>query len=519
MSEQSTHNLFELFRSRFPTNGNTPFLSVKDGPTYSYDDLERISAQYANVLVTCGLKPGDRVAVQIEKSPEGVFLYLACLRAGAVFLPLNTAYQADELDYFLGDAEPVIVVGDPNARALADLCATRKIVRFLTLGANGAGTLTDQSHDAASTFTTTPRGESDLAAILYSSGTTGRPKGVMLTHANLAANATALHQVWRFAPDDVLLHTLPIFHTHGLFVALNTVLLNGTGMIFHAKFDAKAVIADMPDATVFMGVPTYYVRLLANPAFTAETCRTIRLFLSGSAPLLDETARAFEARTGQQIVERYGMTEAGIITSADVDKPRRAGDVGWPLPGVSLRIAGNDNAELPRGETGEIQIKGPGLFKGYWRKPEKTSEDFTTDEFFKTGDLAHLDENGMVAIVGRAKDMMICGGFNVYPKEIETIIDSLPGVIESAVVGMPHPDFGESGLAVVTLAPGTTVLSTQDLRDALKKDLANYKIPKLLVIADELPRNAMGKVQKNVLRAAYKAQWDAALQMSRPQPA
>ena len=516
MSEQSSHNLFDLFCSRFPTDGATPFLRVNGGPTYSYDDLNRISAQYANVLVSRGLKPDDRVAVQIEKSPEGVFLYLACLRAGAVFLPLNTAYQADELDYFLGDAEPVIVVGDPAARALADLCAARNIPHFLTLDATGAGTLTDQSRDAMPTFTTAPRSERDLAAILYSSGTTGRPKGVMLSHSNLAANATALHQVWHFAPDDVLLHTLPIFHTHGLFVALNTVLLNGTGMIFHAKFNAESVLADLPSSTVFMGVPTYYVRLLANSNFTKEACRTIRLFLSGSAPLLDETARAFQARTGHQIVERYGMTEAGIITSAAVDKPRSAGDVGWPLPGVSLRIANNDNKELPRGETGEIQIKGPGLFKGYWRKPEKTSEDFTTDGFFKTGDLARLDENGMVAIVGRAKDMMICGGFNVYPKEIETIIDGLSGVIESAVVGMPHPDFGESGLAVITLTPGTSALSTEDLRDILKKDLANYKIPKLLVIADELPRNAMGKVQKNVLRTIYKAQWEASLKTSRP---
>ncbi len=516
MAEQSSHNLFDLFRSRFPADEGTLFLRVNDGRTFTYGDLMRISAQYANVLIASGLKPGDRVAVQIEKSPEGVFLYLACLRAGAIFLPLNTAYQAEELDYFIGDAEPSIVVGDPAAQALADLCTARKCPCFLTLGADGAGTLTDQSRDAAQMFETVPRAESDLAAILYSSGTTGRPKGVMLTHANLAANAAALHKIWRFAPDDVLLHTLPIFHTHGLFVALNTVLLNGTGMIFHPKFKADAVIADLPNATIFMGVPTYYVRLLAHPKFTRDTCRTIRLFLSGSAPLLDETARAFSERTGQQIVERYGMTEAGIITSADVDKPRSAGDVGWPLPGVSLRIADSDNKELPRGETGEIQIKGAGLFKGYWRKPEKTAEDFTADGFFKTGDLARLDENGMVAIVGRAKDMMICGGFNVYPKEIEAIIDGLPGVVESAVVGMPHPDFGEAGLAVLTMTPGADALTTQTLRDLLKKDLANYKIPKLLVLADELPRNAMGKVQKNLLRDTYRAQWTAALQVNAP---
>lgn len=511
MSEQKSDNLFDIFRDHFPSRPRDPFITTNDERVFTYDDLDRTSAQYANVLTARGVGPGDRVAVQIEKSPEGVFLYLACLRAGAVFLPLNTAYRADEVDYFLGDAEPALVVGDPTAHELADLCAARKILRFFTLGADGDGTLASAAAIAPTTFPSVPRSHTDLAAILYSSGTTDRPKGAMLTHGNLQANARALHEAWRFGPNDVLLHTLPIFHTHGLFVAINTVLLNGTKMIFHAKFSADAVIADLPSATVFMGVPTYYARLLASEAFTKDVCRNVRLFLSGSAPLLDETFHAFESRAGGQIVERYGMTEAGIITSADVDMPRKAGDVGWPLPGVELRIADAGNAELPRGETGEIQIMGPGLFKGYWRKPEKTAEEFTPDGFFKTGDLAYADENGMVTIVGRAKDMMISGGFNVYPKEIESIIDSLPGVDESAVVGMPHPDFGEAGLAVVTMAAGVKPINTDDARANLKENLASYKVPKLFVVADKLPRNAMGKVQKVLLRDSYKEYWNAFL--------
>lgn len=511
MSGQNSENLFDIFQSGFQDRLQNCFLRANDGRNFTYGDLDRISAQYANVLTALGLKTGDRVVVQVEKSPECVFLYLACLRAGAVFLPLNPAYRADELDYFLEDAEPFIVVGDRKAMTLQDLCASRNVPHFLTLGLDGRGTLADKSADAVPTYKTTPILKTDTAVILYSSGTTGRPKGVMLTHGNLAANAKALHQIWSFGPKDILLHALPIFHTHGLFVALNTVLLNGTEIVFHAKFDAKAVIADLSKVTVFMGVPTYYARLLAEKNFTKNSCSTVRLFLSGSAPLLDETFRDFEARTEQQIVERYGMTEAGIITSAKVNQPRKAGDVGWPLPGVLLRITGENNIEVPHGETGEIQIKGPGLFKGYWRKPEKTSEDFTPDGFFKTGDLARVDNSGMVEIVGRAKDMIISGGFNVYPKEIESLIDSLPGVAESAIVGMPHPDFGEAGLAVVTPLDTRTPPDTQAMRSALKKELANYKVPKLIVTAKELPRNAMGKVQKNRLREIYKDEWNSFL--------
>jgi malonyl-CoA/methylmalonyl-CoA synthetase len=501
----SNANLFDVFRARFPKDMASSFITVPGGKTFTYTDLDHITGRLAELIITCGAVPGDRIAVQVEKSPQAVFLYLACLRAGLVFLPLNTAYRADELDYFLTDAEPAIVVGDPANTALAALCAKRGITHLLTLDADGDGTLMTESTGA---FTdVVPRASSDLAAILYSSGTTGKPKGVMLSHGNLAANAAALHAAWSFGPDDVLLHALPLFHVHGLFVALNTVLLNGTGMIFHSKFNADDVIRDLPHATVFMGVPTYYVRLAAHPRLSPEIVRNVRLFLSGSAPLLDETFKSFAARTGKQIVERYGMTEAVIITSADVNKPRQAGSVGWPLPGTTLRIVDGDNRDVPRGETGEIQIKSASLFQGYWRKPEKTAEDFTADGFFKTGDLARFASDGMVNIVGRAKDMMISGGYNVYPKEIEAVIDALPGVAESAVVGMPHPDFGEAGLAVVTMNAGAG-LDMDAVRISLKDALANYKVPKMIVVADTLPRNAMGKVQKNLLRTEYRAAWD-----------
>ena len=504
-------NLFDIFRARFPGDRGTPFMTLQSGKVITYGDLDAGTARIANLLVRLGLKPGDRLAMQTEKSAEGVLLYLATLRAGGVFLPMNTAYRAYELDYFLTDAEPTVVVCDPGNTAMAALCQTRNVPHRLTLDAAGKGTLMDQSAGEPETFNTIARAATDLGVILYSSGTTGKPKGVTLTHGNLTANAIALHQTWKFRPTDVLLHTLPIFHTHGLFVALNTVLLNGTGMIFHNKYAADDVVADLPRATLFMGVPTYYVRLAAHPKLTPELARNIRLFLCGSAPLLPETFEVFAKRSGKEIVERYGMTEAGIITSADADKPRKAGTVGWPLPGVTLRIVDADNKDMPRGETGEIQIKGPNLFVGYWRKPEKTAEDFTADGFFKTGDLAHFEPDGMVNIVGRAKDMMISGGFNVYPKEIEGIIDGLPGVAESAVVGMPHPDFGEAGLAVITMNAGAPALDTAAVRTALKEALANYKVPKMIVVADALPRNAMGKVQKNLLRAEYRTAWDAQL--------
>ena len=516
MAHQPPGNLFDIFRGRFPPDLGVAFITLRDGRTFTYGDLDAISARYANFLVSLGIGPGDRVLAQVEKSPEAVFLYLGCLRAGAVFLPLNTAYRSDEIDYFLSDAAPSVVIGDPGAvPTLEVLCATRGVPHLLSLDATGNGTFTRRSAGLATTFAPTPRAHTDLAAILYSSGTTGRAKGVMLTHGNFAANAQALHQLWRFGPDDVLLHALPIFHTHGLFVAINTVLMNGTGMIFHPRFHAEDVIADMGRATVFMGVPTYYVRLAASPALTKDTTKTMRLFLCGSAPLLDETFRNFEAHTGKQIVERYGMTETGIITSADAEKLRCAGSVGWPLPSITLRIADGLNQPLPQGQTGEIQISGPNIFAGYWQKPDKTADELTPDGFFKTGDLAYLDADGMVNIVGRAKDMMISGGFNVYPREIEAAIDALPGVAESAVIGMPHPDFGEAGLAIITMGVGAQTLSASAVRAMLKEGLANYKVPKVILFADNLPRNAMGKVQKNLLRANYRPQWDAYLREPR----
>ncbi len=504
-----TANLFEIFRARFPADRSRPFITRPEGRIFTYDELEQISGRLAALLIELGVAPGDRVAVQVEKSAEAVFLYLACLRAGAIFLPLNTGYRSDELDYFIADAEPALVVADPGSNALRDVCAARNVRHVLTLDAAGQGTLMNRAASLTPLDGSLVRAETDLAAILYSSGTTGKPKGVMLSHGNLAANAKALHEVWRFGPQDILLHTLPIFHVHGLFVALNTVLMNGTGMIFHSRFTPEDAIRDLPKATVFMGVPTYYVRLLANSGFTKDVAGTVRLFISGSAPLLDETFRAFEERTGKQILERYGMTEACIITSAHIDRPRTAGAVGWPLPGLTLRVTDETNQPVPSGTTGEIQIKGPSVFRGYWRKPEKTAEDFTIDGFFKTGDLAQLDPDGMVNIVGRAKDMIISGGYNVYPKEIETVIDGLPGVAESAVVGMPHPDFGEAGLAVITMTAGAAPLAPETVRSALKESLASYKVPKMIVFAETLPRNTMGKVQKNLLRQEYRAQWDA----------
>jgi malonyl-CoA/methylmalonyl-CoA synthetase len=502
-------NLFALLRSRFPRDLNKPFLILPAGRVVSYGDIDTLSASFAHTLADCGAKPGGRIAVQVEKSPEAVALYLACLRGGFVYLPLNSAYGDDELDYFLADAEPTIAIGDPRSKEFSEAAAKRGVPTYLSLAADGTGTLMDRAASAPALHEIALCASTGLAAILYSSGTTGKPKGVMLSHGNLAANALTLHQLWTFGPGDVLLHALPIFHTHGLFVALNTTLLNGTPMLFHSRFSAEAVIADLPRATIMMGVPTYYVRLLACPAFDRKVCRNMRLFISGSAPLLEETFNNFQQRTGHCILERYGMTEAGMITSALTNQPRRANTVGWPLPDVTVRIVKEDGIGAQAGETGEIQIKGPNVFQGYWRKPDQTADDFTADGFFKTGDLAHQEPDGMIAIVGRAKDMMISGGFNVYPKEIESLIDSWPGVEESAVVGMPHPDFGEAGLAIVTLKPGATPIDLAAILGMLKQKLAAYKIPKLIVAAESLPRNAMGKVQKKMLRERYRQDWEA----------
>ncbi len=508
-----TDNLYDLFRSRFPADRSRPFIEVPDGVTISFAELEAASARYAHALVAAGVKPGDRVAVQVDKSAEAVVLVLACLRSGAILLPLNTAYQAGELEYFLSDAAPAAVVCQPHRLAeLEAVVATTGIgARVLTLGTAGDGSLPDTATGKADSFASAARGGDDIAAILYSSGTTGRPKGAMLSHTNLAANAGTLHKLWGFRPDDVLLHCLPIFHTHGLFVAINCVLMNGTGMIFCPKFDAEQAIGLFARATVFMGVPTFYTRFLASPNLTPEACGHIRLFISGSAPLLEETFNAFKDRTGHTILERYGMTEGGMFTSNPLDGDRRAGTVGFPLPDVSLRITGEDGRVLPQGEIGIIEVKGPNIFKGYWNMPEKTKAEFTDDGFFQSGDVGVVDERGYVSIVGRAKDLIISGGYNVYPKEIEDVIDRMDGVVESAVVGMPHPDFGEAGLAVVVTAPGGGGLTADGVLAGLKGRLANYKVPKQAVLVSELPRNAMGKVQKNVLRDRYAAEWKAKL--------
>lgn len=506
-------NLFALFQSRFPADRTQPFIIVPGGPRLSYADLETRSAQFAHVLAGAGVKPGDRVAVQVEKSPEAIFVYLACLRVGAVLLPLNTAYQPEELEFFLSDAAPSAVVCQParQTQLQAIVAKTGIGAALLTLGADNSGTLVDQAATQPGDFATIERVGTEIASILYSSGTTGRPKGAMMSHDNLAANALTLHKLWGWQAGDVLLHALPIFHTHGLFVATNCVLLNGSPMIFCAKFDADQVLDLLPQATVFMGVPTFYTRLLASPRLNAESCRTMRLFISGSAPLLTETFNDFAQRTGHTILERYGMTEGGMFTSNPLVGARKAGTVGPALPDMQVRIADESGRVLSQGEVGGIEVKGPNVFVGYWNMPEKTKAEFTADGFFKTGDVGVIDADGYVSIVGRAKDLIISGGYNVYPKEVEDAIDRMDGVVESAVVGMPHPDFGEAGLAIVVPEKGRELSAAAMLAD-LKGRLANYKVPKQVVFVAELPRNTMGKVQKNVLRDSYAEMWKATLE-------
>ena len=467
----------------------------------TWADVEAESARYAHLMRERGVVPGDRIAVQVEKSPRALVLYLACLRAGAAYLPLNPAYPERELDYFLGDAEPRLVVArSESGNGVAGLCGRHGIGEPLTLGAGGDGTLVEESRSMPERFDTVAREPGDLAALLYTSGTTGKPKGAMLTHANLFSNAQVLHEAWGFRQGDVLLHMLPLFHTHGLFVACHTSLLNGSPMIFCPRFDAAEACRLLPRATVFMGVPTFYVRLLGQAGFGAGQCENVRLFVSGSAPLLEQTFEEFRERTGHTILERYGMTECGMSTSNPLDGERRAGTVGLPLPGVDLRVAGDDGAPVGPGEVGEIEFKGSNVFTGYWRMPEKTAEEFTADGFFRSGDLGRIGKDGYVSIVGRGKDLVISGGFNVYPKEVELLIDKLDGVAESAVIGLPHPDFGEQVTAVVVREHGANGPSEQTVIDALKQDLAGYKVPKRVFFAGELPRNAMGKVQKGVLR-------------------
>ena len=455
------------------------------------------------MLADAGVKPGDRVAVQAEKSPAALALYLACLRAGAIFLPLNTAYTPAELDYFLGDAGATLAVVDPVAvQGLAPV-AERLDVVLMTLDARGVGSLSRAAERAAEGFETVARGEDDLSVILYTSGTTGRSKGAMLTHGNLLSNAATLAEAWGFTKDDVLLHALPIFHAHGLFVAANISLLVGGRMIFLPKFDLEAVLEALPRATSMMGVPTFYTRLLDDARFSRELTAHMRLFTSGSAPLLPETHRAFEERTGHRILERYGMTETSMNCSNPLSGDRRPGTVGPALPGVEVRVADPETgAVLPAGEPGVLEVRGPNVFKGYWKMPEKTAEEFRPDGFFITGDIATISEDGYVTIVGRAKDLVITGGYNVYPREVEEAIDALPGVLESAVFGVPHPDFGEGVVAAVVPEAGAEVTG-KDIVGALAGRLAKFKQPKRVIFVEALPRNTMGKVQKNLLRDAH----------------
>ncbi|MCX2698262.1 malonate--CoA ligase [Ochrobactrum chromiisoli] len=495
-----SNHLFDAIR--LGIRPDAPFLETVGGATWTYGDMLKHSARLAAALIKRNVQPGDRVAVQVEKSPEALMLYLACIRAGAVYLPLNTAYTLAELDYFMDDAEPRLVVCTPKARSGLEQIAALRSAAVETLDEEGGGSLMALASGETGEFEDVARGPDDLAAILYTSGTTGRSKGAMLSHDNLLSNAATLRDCWRFTSADRLIHALPIFHTHGLFVASNVTMLAGASMYFLPKFDCDQALALMPTATVMMGVPTFYVRLIQSADLTPERTANMRLFVSGSAPLLAETHRQFAAMTGHHILERYGMTETNMNTSNPYDGERVAGTVGVPLPGVSLRITEPESGKpVPDGETGMIEIKGPNVFQGYWHMQEKTASEFR-DGFFITGDLGVIDARGYVHIVGRSKDLVISGGYNIYPKEVETEIDQLPGVFESAVIGVPHPEFGEGVTAVIVRKDGVT-LEEEDVLFALNERLARYKQPKRILFVADLPRNTMGKVQKNILRQTY----------------
>ena len=500
-------NLFAALRAAFPEDLDTAAVETDGGLVYSWRDLDRATAMLANLLRALNLPKGSRIAVQVEKSVEAMMLYLATLRAGYVFLPLNTAYQSAEIEYFVGNAEPAVMVCTSRNFGWVSKIAFKAGTRHVfTLDDDRTGSLLERAAHHSDQHEIAAAAADDLAAIVYTSGTTGRSKGAMLTHGNMLSNAQVLKAYWGWVPGDVLIHALPIFHVHGLFVAIHGALLNGSKMFWFGKFDARGAIRRMPQATVFMGVPTLYVRMLAEPALNREAARNMRLFISGSAPLLIETFNEWKQRTGHTILERYGMSETIMLTSNPYDPrdgDRRGGTVGFPLPGVGVRVRGDDGSEVPTGEIGGIQVKGPNVFKGYWRMPERTRDEFTEDGWFKTGDVGKIDERGYVTIVGRSKDLIISGGYNVYPAEVEGYINDLPGVAESALVGVPHPDFGEVGVAVVIAKPGVR-LDGEAIVARLKAQLANFKIPKRCFVVQELPRNSMGKVQKNLLRDQHK---------------
>ena len=511
----SSENLFARFEQRALSDPRQVLLHTKNALsaaqiTYTYADMLRESARVAQALTDLGLRPGDRVSVQVEKSVANLWLYLGALRAGLVFHPLNTAYALDEMRWFLGNAEPGALICDPSrVDEYRPLCEEFAIPHLLTLDREGQGSFTAQLPEGEPAFATVPRGRDDLAALLYSSGTTGRPKGIMLSHGNLAANVEVLVDYWGFTSDDVLLHALPIYHVHGLFVAIHCVLDAGASMHWLPAFDARTVLERLPDCSVMMGVPTYYTRLLALPEFGRASCQGMRLFISGSAPLLEDTFNEFADRTGHRILERYGMSETGMNSSNPLEGERRPGTVGYPLPGTEIRIVDDSREPLPAGEIGEIEVRGANVFSGYWRMPEKTSEDIDADGWFHTGDQGVIDERGYLSIVGRSKDMVITGGLNVYPKEVERVLDACEGVRESAVFGVPHPDFDEAVVAAVVPEAGA-VLDESALREALSASLAKFKVPKRFQILDALPRNAMGKVQKKQLRESWPWAFDGA---------
>ncbi len=496
-------NLYLQLAARMPGDGET-FLRMSDEYVWTYGDLRQWSGRLANTLVSLGVGRGDRVAVQAPKSPHFLFLYLACLRAGAAILPLNTDYTPREVGHFLANAGARIFICTPGREDdFAEIAPQAGVSRVLTLGEQGDGTLIEASRGQGDAFETAAVAPDDLAAILYTSGTTGVSKGAMLSHENLASNARVLVDYWRFTGDDVLLHPLPVYHTHGLFVATNVCLMAGCSMLFMPRFSAAEALRMLPGATAMMGVPTHYLRMLAEPGLTRDLVKGMRLFVSGSAPLSAETHREFEARTGHRILERYGMTETNMITSNPYDAERRAGTVGFPLPGVEVRIADAvSGAILPQGEIGVIEVRGPNVFRGYWQMPEKTAQEFRPDGFFITGDMGLIDAQGYVSIVGREKDLVITGGLNVYPAEVEALLDALPAVRESAVIGLPHPDFGEAVTAVV-VAADPAGFDEAAIRAQLSHDLAAFKVPKRIIAVPELPRNAMAKIQKKALRETY----------------
>ena len=507
-------NLFSALRHAFPNDLDACAIETADGErlSYTWRDLDRATAMIANLLASLNLPAGARVAVQTEKSVEALLLYLAVLRAGLVYLPLNTAYQAGEVEYFIGDAEPAVVVcSQRNFGWVSTLAFKAGTQHVFTLNDDRSGSLLQRAAHHSDQHTPADKHRDDLAAILYTSGTTGRSKGAMLSHGNLLSNALTLKSYWGWTQGDVLIHALPIFHVHGLFVASHGALLNGSKMIWFSKFDAPAVVARLADATVFMGVPTLYVRLLAEPGLTREACRNIRVFIAGSAPLLIETFNAWRERTGHTIIERYGMSETVMLTSnpcAVEDGERRGGTVGFALPGVGVRVMGDSGVDCAAGDIGGVEVSGPNVFSGYWRMPEKTAQEFSADasgrRWFKTGDMGRIDERGYVVIVGRSKDLVITGGYNVYPAEIEGYLNEMGGVAESAVIGVPHADFGEAVVAVLVARPGASP-DPLALIAELKGRIANFKVPKRVLVVDALPRNAMGKVQKNVLREQHKA--------------